>query len=122
METWLGWLGRPARIGLTLTLMAAAAGSLGGSAGAQAKPPAAQTPGQLKCVNVATEASFASVGYDHLVHVTNNCKRAVSCSVKTNVNPDPASVQLAPGETRTLTTWRGSPAREFTADAKCLEQ
>jgi hypothetical protein len=71
-------------------------------------------------VKLRTEAAFASVGYDHLVHLTNNCKTAVTCTVTTNVNPDAATASLGVGESTTLTTWRGSPAREFTADARCL--
>jgi hypothetical protein len=71
------------------------------------------------CVDVSTEASFASVGYDHIVTLKCACKKTMACSVKTNVNPDPASVTLAPGETESVTTWRGSPAREFTADVTC---
>jgi len=128
MKSWLGrldWTARTARAGLVLTLMAAGAGSIGpiasGSATAQSKKPA-PTPTSLQCVAVVTEASFASVGYDHLVHVTNNCKRRVACTVTTSVNPEAASVDLAPGDSRTLVTWRGSPAREFTAEAKCLEK
>ncbi len=68
------------------------------------------------------EASFASVGYDHLVHLANNCKKRVACTVKTNVNPDVANVALQPGERTTLVTWRGSPSREFTPDVSCLEK
>ncbi len=88
---------------------------------AVAEPPR-QVPGPaaLDCVKVRTEAAFASVGYDHLVHLTNNCKTAVTCTVTTNVNPDAATVSLGVGDSTTLTTWRGSPAREFTADARCL--
>jgi hypothetical protein len=93
--------------------------ALAGSA-ARAAPPSAPPP--LECVAVQTEASFATVGYDHLVHLTNNCKKATTCSVKTNVNPEAASVQLAPGESQTVVTWRGSPAREFTADVSCRER
>lgn len=88
---------------------------------ALAEPPrGVPGPAALDCVKLRTEAAFASVGYDHLVHLTNNCKTAVTCTVTTNVNPDPATVSLGVGESKTLTTWRGSPAREFTADARCL--
>lgn len=85
---------------------------------ALAEPPAAASPPK-PCVEVRGEASFASVGYDHLVHLTNGCKTPMACTVKTDVNPDPAKVDLAPGESKTLVTWRGSPAREFTPDVTC---
>ena len=72
------------------------------------------------CVDVSTEASFASVGYDHIVTLTSACKKPMLCTVKTDVNPDPASVQLQPGETQSVVTWRGSPARVFKADVTCV--
>jgi len=71
------------------------------------------------CVDVSTEASFASVGYDHIVTLKSGCKKQMTCSVTTNVNPDPATVTLEPGESESVTTWRGSPAREFTANVTC---
>jgi hypothetical protein len=101
--------------------MAGAAGLFGAVfAGSQAlaAPPVAGSA-KLDCVAYQTEAYFASVGYDHLVHLTNNCAKAATCTVTTNVNPDAASVSLAPGEKQTIVTWRGSPAREFTADVSC---
>jgi len=79
-------------------------------------------PGPVDCVAVASEAAFASVGYDHLVHLTNNCKKRAACNVKTDVNPEATNVELAPGERQTLVTWRGSPAREFKAEVTCLEK
>lgn len=105
---------RPHSLWLLLIALFAAPSAL-------AEPPRA-TPGPaaLTCVKVQTEASFASVGYDHLVHLTNNCKQAVTCTVTTNVNPDPATASLGVGESTTLVTWRGSPAREFTVDARCV--
>lgn len=106
---------------LVVAVLAGVAGSLAAfaSSEAHAAPP---TPAQVKleCVEYRTEASFASVGYDHLVHLTNKCDKAAACSVTTNVNPEPASVSLAPGEKQTIVTWRGSPAREFTASVNCL--
>jgi hypothetical protein len=39
--------------------------------------------------------------------------------VKTDVNPDAATVDLDPGETKSVVTWRGSPARVFKPDVKC---
>jgi hypothetical protein len=94
-------------------------GALSAESEAHAAPPVAAAPAKLDCVAYRTEAYFASVGFDHLVHLTNNCAKTAACTVTTNVNPDPASVSLAPGEKQTLVTWRGSPAREFTADVNC---
>ena len=72
------------------------------------------------CVDVKTEASFATVGYDHIVTLTSGCKKPMVCSVKTDVNPDPSSLQLEPGATESVVTWRGSPAREFKASVSCV--
>jgi hypothetical protein len=106
--------------GIALAGLCGLFGSVFAGSEAHAAPPkAAAAPSKLECVAYQTEAYFASVGYDHLVHLTNNCDKAAKCIVTTNVNPDPASVSLAPGEKQTLTTWRGSPAREFTADVDC---
>ncbi|HKU42562.1 MAG TPA: hypothetical protein VJR89_30600 [Polyangiales bacterium] len=85
---------------------------------AQAAPPAAA----LACVAVRGEAHYAGFGYDHRVYLTNNCKKPVTCSVTTNVNPEPATVDVAPGETQMVIMWRGSPAYEFKPDASCRER
>ena len=77
----------------------------------------ADKPGE--CVAVRGDASFASVGYDHIVTLKSACKKRVTCSVKTDVNPEPASVELNPGEEKSVVTWRGSPARVFTPIVSC---
>jgi hypothetical protein len=74
------------------------------------------------CVDVKSEASFASVGYDHIVTLKSACKQPMSCSVKTDVNPEPATVDLEPGEAKSVVTWRGSPAREFKPEVSCKER
>jgi hypothetical protein len=71
---------------------------------------------------VRGEAYYAGLGYDHRVYLTNNCKKPVTCSVKTNVNPDATSVDVAVGDTQMVITWRGSPAYEFTPDVSCRER
>jgi hypothetical protein len=65
---------------------------------------------------------YRAYGYDHLVHLDNQCKKPMQCRVSTNAAPEPVEVQLAVDEKRTLTTFRGSPARELTADVKCEER
>jgi hypothetical protein len=89
---------------------------------APTKPDASKTapkkPGS--CVAVSIEAAFASVGYDHIVTLTSACKKPMTCTVKTNVNPEPSTLQLDPGEAQSVVTWRGSPAREFTPNVVCV--
>lgn len=77
-----------------------------------------QRKGGLTCVSHRAEARPTS-GYDHWVHVTNACTRPVSCRVWTNVNPDAVRVEISPQTTSSLLTFRGSPAREFTANVEC---
>lgn len=88
------------------------------SAAGQAKPPA--PPAAVDCVDVRGEARYAGLGYDHLVHLTSRCTQRVGCKVKTDVNPEAQAVEVAPSETKTVITWRGSPAREFAPDVSCL--
>lgn len=92
-----------------------------------AKPEADKKGGAAKdtskrpagCVDVTTEARFASIGYDHIVTLKSECKKAVKCQVRTNVTPEPSTVTLAPGAQESIVTWRGSPARVFTPDVTC---
>jgi hypothetical protein len=72
-----------------------------------------------KCERVRSEAVYRGYGYDHEVTIENTCTKSISCSVKTNVNPDAAHVRVAAHATEIVLTFRGSPAREFTAEVDC---
>ena len=87
--------------------------------GLAASAPAKPQPDAPACVEHRAEARYRNLGYDHLVHVRNTCDARVACRVSTNVNPEPIELALRPGEERELSTWRGSPAREFTARVVC---
>lgn len=78
-------------------------------------------PGHPECVHVRTEARYAAYGYDHIVEIANECEKAMLCTVMTDVNPEVTSVSLAAGQTRSVVTFRGSPAREFKATVLCEE-
>ena len=80
--------------------------------------PTTADPG-LSCVDYRAEARYSGVGYDHLVHVSNQCDRSVQCDVSTNVNAEKIQVVVASKASQTVLTWRGSPAREFTAAVSC---
>ena len=82
----------------------------------QAPPMPSPVP---SCVEYRAEARYSGVGYDHLVHISNQCDRAAACEVSTNVNPDKTQVVVASKSTQTVLTWRGSPAREFKATLSC---
>lgn len=72
-----------------------------------------------KCVKVKTEALYVPYGYDHHVHLTNGCDKAVRCEVTTNANPEPTTATLAKGEHQDIVMFRGSPASAVTANVKC---
>lgn len=81
-------------------------------------PAAALETERPACVSHQTEARFR-MGYDHLVHITNQCTRPVQCSVRTNVNPDTLHVRVRAKSTETVLTFRGSPANTFRAEVAC---
>lgn len=72
-----------------------------------------------KCVAVRTEALYIPYGYDHHVHLTNGCDKAVRCEVTTSSNPEPTTVTLAKGEHQDIVMFRGSPASAVNAKVKC---
>lgn len=106
------------------SILAAFAVSLAVVAGAHAQR--RQTPTELPggldvpdCVHVTGNARYGALAYDHIVTVQNQCDYAVSCVVGTDVNPAPQSVRVDAGHTEMVSTFRGSPAREFTPRARC---
>lgn len=88
-------------------------------AGKKTGPTKDNTKRPAGCVDVTTEARFASIGYDHIVTLKSECKKKLECQVRTNVTSEPVTVSLAPGAEESVVTWRGSPAREFTPDVTC---
>jgi hypothetical protein len=71
-----------------------------------------------ECVSHTTEARHV-MGYDHLVHIKNACDSEATCKVSTDVNPKVELVTIAVGQTKTVLTFRGSPAREFKVTLEC---
>ena len=89
---------------------------------ADEKPEKGGPPGTEKlpkCVDVRGEARYSGYGYDHLVEVNNRCDKAVDCTVATDVNPQPQSITVKPGEKSSVQTFRGSPASAFKPDVAC---
>ncbi len=76
-------------------------------------------PQQATCVKWTSEARFVGFAFNHLVLLTNNCDYAVSCSIKTDVNPKVETVVLKPKESKTHLTFRGSPASVFKPEVLC---
>ena len=73
----------------------------------------------LTCVESSSEAHFNTYAYDHLVTLHNACDKAATCTVTTDVNPDPITVELSPDESKTVRTFTASPSRIFHASVSC---
>lgn len=82
-------------------------------------PLAEPAPKTAACVVVQGDARYRNYGYDHVVIVRNGCDRKAICDVSTNVNPEPARVEVPAGSAAEVLTFRGSPAREFVPRATC---
>jgi hypothetical protein len=70
------------------------------------------------CIYYWGEARYV-IGYDHIVHVVNKCEAEANCTLTTSVNPQPEVFNVAPGEHRVITTWRGSPSATFAINLDC---
>ena len=70
------------------------------------------------CASAEKQSRYVA-GYDHLVHVTNTCDFAITCKVKTTVNPEWIEGTLAPKAKHTFVTFKGSPAYEFDYTLSC---
>lgn len=71
------------------------------------------------CISVSTDARYVPYGYNHIVILKSGCSKAATCSVATDVNPQPISAELAAGATVEVLTFSGSPAQAFRARVTC---
>jgi len=53
------------------------------------------------------------------VTVANGCDYAVHCTVSTDVNPAPVTLDLDPGASRTVTTFLDAPGSGFVPNVAC---
>jgi hypothetical protein len=74
---------------------------------------------QVACVTVATEARFAGLAYNHIVHIANGCSVPMTCTVATDVSTEVQTVTVPPESRAAVVTFIGSPASAFTADVRC---
>ena len=91
-------------------------------ASAQQPSPAdagAAPPALPACIAVSTESRYVPYGYNHIVIIKNGCSKAATCSVATDVNPQPTSVDVAAGASTEVLTFAGSPAQTFVARVTC---
>lgn len=71
------------------------------------------------CIHVTANARYVPFGYNHIVDVTNGCSKLAACRVWTNVNPQPITVEVAPGLSSEVITFVGSPSQTFTPYVTC---
>jgi hypothetical protein len=74
---------------------------------------------QPECVRFEGTARWGADGYNHIVRIENNCARAASCSVSTDVNPQVQVVNVPAGQSIEIVTFLGSPASRFTPNVVC---
>ena len=100
-------------LALVPVLLAFVTAELSGSTDAGAAPvlPA--------CVQVRTEAVYVPFGYNHLVFLTSGCARPVTCTVSTDVNPEPTTVEVSPSTTVEVVTYRVAASSTFNARVSC---
>jgi hypothetical protein len=79
----------------------------------------AGAPALPACIQVGTSSHYVPYGYNHVVSLKNGCSKAATCTVATDVNPQPTSAEVAPGTTVEVLTFAGSPAQTFVARVTC---
>ena len=78
---------------------------------------------ELDCAKVVAEARNYAYGYNHVVTLSNQCQKAVSCEVWTNVDPTPhLTLAAKPGQSSSVVTRVGSPSRVVQAEKNCRFQ
>ncbi len=71
------------------------------------------------CIKWSSQTVQTSAGNNHVVTIENTCERAASCTVSTDVAPDPIQATVQPRQRTELVTFRGSPAYVFKARVDC---
>ena len=71
------------------------------------------------CISVSTDARYVPYGYNHVVILKNGCAKAATCSVATDVNPQPILAEVTAGSAVEVVTFRASPAAAFRARVSC---
>ncbi len=99
-----------------LFVSAALLGTSGASQAADAGAPSSVPA----CIQVQSEARYVPYGYNHIVHLRNGCDRAATCTVATDVNPKPQTVDVAAASAIDVTTFMGAAAQTFVAKVTCV--
>jgi hypothetical protein len=79
----------------------------------------AGAPALPACIGVNTTSRYVPYGYNHVVILKNGCSKAATCTVSTDVNPTPTSVDVAISTTIEVLTFNASPQQNFVAHVTC---
>ena len=71
------------------------------------------------CIKWWGQTVQTSAGNNHVVGIENGCERPASCTVSTDVAPDPIQATVQPKQRTELVTFRGSPAFTFKPKVDC---
>ena len=71
------------------------------------------------CMRVRSEARNVGYGYNHVVVLQSGCTKDATCTISTDVNPAPTTVDVAKGTTQEVVTFAASPASVFNANVAC---
>ena len=95
---------------------------LAGAASTVSSPAVASDAGAepAVCVAVRAEVRYGAAGYSHIVVLTNACAKPQTCTVTTDVNPEPVKATVPPRGSTDVVTFLGSPARTFVPHAICV--
>lgn len=98
---------------ITMAISGASAGFVSHSAADTLEAP--------ECVAVSKSTPYRGYGYAHIVTLRSTCEENLSCRVSTDVTSDEVMVDLASGQSSSVTTRVGSPASTFEAFVACEE-
>lgn len=76
--------------------------------------------GLPKCITMTSEARAAGAAYDHVVHLKNHCGAPASCTVSTDLEPDPIWAELPNAKDTEVVTLKGSTEYAFQPHAFCV--
>jgi hypothetical protein len=99
---------------LTLALPTLVALPLGSASAAD------DNPGLPRCITMTSEARTTAGGYDHVVRFASQCGAPAFCTVSTDAQPNPLSVELPERQSVDVVTLAGSTERAFRPQAFCL--
>jgi hypothetical protein len=95
---------------LAILLLALSTSFVGSSEAMSSEP--------MSCIKYWGEARYV-IGWNHLVHIANECESDAVCSVNTNVNPKIQVVSVPRQSQVTVVTFLGAPSNQFTPSVTC---